>query len=307
MSDTPPGGYGEGAGGGPSPEPRLRALPATTRQGPVAPGGFIVTKEYRRFAEFVAAGRRYRYVGLCHGRPGVGKTISSRYYCGWDQVGAAIEDKGLPVPEPEQFWGRAIFYTPEVVNAPQKIAKELRQWIMEYNILLARALGASTQRNPNFNYELVKRGSSAGYVEAIVVDEANRLKFPSLEQLRDIHDRTGAALILVGMPGLEKHLARYLQLYSRVGFVHEYRPISAEELHFVLEHRWQELGLSFSPNDFTDAEAMAAIARISGGNFRLLHRLFTEIERILEINGLRTVSKEVVETARVGMVIGPMG
>jgi hypothetical protein len=37
----------------------------------------------------------------------------------------------------------------------------------------------------------------------------------------------------------------------------------------------------------------------------LLHRLCTEIQRILQINELQTVTKEVVETARETLVIGP--
>ncbi|MBB1010661.1 ATP-binding protein, partial [Dietzia sp. SLG510A3-3B2-2] len=32
--------------------------------------------------------------------------------------------------------------------------------------------------------------------------------------------------------------SRYPQLYSRVGFAHEYRPLSKDELRFVLERRW---------------------------------------------------------------------
>jgi len=46
--------------------------------------------------------------------------------------------------------------------------------------------------------------------------------------------------------------------------------------------------------------------RITNGNFRLIQRLFTQIERILQINELRTVTKEVVEAARESMVIGPL-
>jgi DNA transposition AAA+ family ATPase len=111
-------------------------------------------------------------------------------------------------------------------------------------------------------------------------------------------------MVLIGMPGIEKRLSRYAQLYSRVGFVHHFKPLSAEEMRFIIEHKWQQLGLSLDIEDFTDAEAIAAVIRITGGNFRLIQRLFSQIERILEINELRTVTKEVVETARESLVIG---
>lgn len=50
----------------------------------------------------------------------------------------------------------------------------------------------------------------------------------------------------------------YLQLYSRVGFVHHYRPLSADEQAFVLATHWPQLDLG-DHTDFTTAEAVAAI------------------------------------------------
>ena len=41
-----------------------------------------------------------------------------------------------------------------------------------------------------------------------------------------------------------------------------------------------------------------------GGNFRLVNRLFAQIKRILEINNLTTITREVIETARESLVIG---
>ena len=64
------------------------------------------------------------------------------------------------------------------------------------------------------------------------------------------------------------------------------------------------MGLAFAPDNITDAEALAAIARVTGGNFRLVQRLFSQIERVLEINQLRMISQEDVEAAS-GLVIGP--
>jgi hypothetical protein len=47
------------------------------------------------------------------------------------------------------------------------------------------------------------------------------------------------------------------------------------------------------------------LIRMSGGNFRLLTRLLTQIERVLGVNDLHLVSNAVVEAARDSLVIGP--
>lgn len=139
-------------------------------------------------------------------------------------------------------------------------------------------------------------------VELVIVDEADRLRPSGLEQMRDFYDRRKVALILIGMPGIEKRLARYPKLYSRVGFVHQFRPLVAKELQVILEHKWRQLGLEF--NLESDVEATAAIARTTGGNFRLIERIFAQIERILEITALSAIASDVVQAARESLVIG---
>ncbi|QCR70398.1 ATP-binding protein (plasmid) [Mycobacterium avium subsp. hominissuis] len=92
------------------------------------------------------------------------------------------------------------------------------------------------------------------------------------------------------MPGIERRLARYPQLYSRVGFLHHYQPLSSDEQTFVLSRQWPDLGLD-NPEDFTTREARAAIIRITSGNFRLTTRLMAQIHRIMDINQLNTVEE----------------
>jgi beta-lactamase regulating signal transducer with metallopeptidase domain len=51
-------------------------------------------------------------------------------------------------------------------------------------------------------------------------------------------------------------------------------------------------------------EVIASLIRMTGGNFRLLTRLLTQIERVLSLNDLHLVSNAVVEAARDSLLIG---
>jgi DNA transposition AAA+ family ATPase len=302
---------------------------------------FVETREYRRFHEFCDACRRYRYIGLCYGAPGVGKTLSARHYASWD----LIEDH-KPYSEQASSGLRRIagsdvaFYTPRVVNSPGQIEQDIDRLRGRLRGLLMEDLSerqeADTReaiaREEEARTEFVRRRGRAherfsdllksnpsvveiarGYARhrqeikdpttLIVVDEADRLKMAGLEQLRSIFDGGGVGLVLIGMPGLERRLARYAQLYSRIGFVHEFRPLRSPEVRTLLAG-WRPPGVALPADLLADAEAVATIIRIIGGNFRLLDRLLTQVARVLALNGLEEMTREVVEAAREVLVIG---
>jgi len=262
---------------------------------------FIVTKEHRRFIEFCDACRRYRYVGLCFGTPGVGKTVSARTYANQNLLEHLLADSpmlDLPnVPEVRQC--TTVFYTPAVVHSPRRLEEDIIARRKELNDLHYWTL-AGIEGRVRHHLPL----GTPDVAELLIVDEADRLKAIGLEHMRHIYDCGQFGLVLIGMPGIEKRLSRYPQLYSRVGFVHHFKPLGKEEVQFVLQHKWQQLGLTLDLSDFTDAESVAAIIRITNGNFRLLQRLLSQVERVLQINELRYITKEVVEAARELLIIG---
>src|SRR5262249_29220297 len=77
--------------------------------------------------EFCDACRRYRYIGLCHGPPGVGKTLSARHYAKWDVVSRYQRDTpSCDVTLEEVRGSDVVFYTPPVVvTSPGRIPNEI--------------------------------------------------------------------------------------------------------------------------------------------------------------------------------------
>ena len=249
-------------------------------------GTFIVTREHRRFTEFADAVRKYRYIGVCHGTAGVGKTLSARRYARWDMASSLINDRGPREASDAKIYAelthsRTVFYTPTVGSTLRELRHDLPLLLTRANICIEQHIHPENTAISRCRPQ---------YVELLIVDEAKRLSMTALDYLRDLFDRDSISLILIGMPGIDKRLSRYPQLFSRVGFVHTYRPLQNEELTFVLTRRWHQLGLELDDADFTDAQAVATIVRITAGNFRLLNRLFVQIGRILRLNGLNAIT-----------------
>ncbi|MDQ2713212.1 MAG: AAA family ATPase, partial [Acidobacteriota bacterium] len=208
----------------------------------------VETIQHRRFTEFCDACRRYRYIGLCYGPPGVGKTLSARSYSRWDKVKQSDRWGSGPTECPMLD---TVFYTPDVVNIPGSISSGIRHFRDTLRDLARRPLRLekeeqldSIQRRdedhqatlltthdwlsepfpelqPSYG-EVAKKYSLRDMAISdpttlIIIDEADRLRMASLEQVRAIFDAAEIGVILIGMPGLEKRLARYPQFYSRIG------------------------------------------------------------------------------------------
>ena len=261
---------------------------------------FVITKEYKRFQEFCNACRKEKYIGLCYGPAGVGKSLSAEYFAKWSHIS---KDIGIRLPyilrnKPSINMKNlsTIVYTPEIHNGPTQIKKDIKEIIQSFNFLKEKSIYG--------NNEVPYEARFKSYVDLIIIDEADRLRSSAIEQIRDIYDKENITVILIGMPGIEKNLIRFPQLYSRIGFSHNFQPLSQEEIVFIIQKQLQKLHLNINPDDFTDKEAISAVVRVTKGNFRLINRLLKQVVRIMKINSLSSISSEVVEAARECLVIG---
>lgn len=284
---------------------------------------FVETTEYRRFAEFCDACSEHQWIGVCHGAPGVGKTLSARHYAHWDALLPWLHPRHA-IQEPDLPPCHVAFFTASAVmaNAPARIDRaidelreslaRLRQRAMERPAYTAASVQSrdmsGTSRDAD-GVPVIWRSAGGQLaithpISLLIVDEVDLLKMPAVEQLRAIYDRGGIGMVLIGMPGLEKRLARYPQLFSRIGWVHEFRPLTNADVRQLLADGWLPAGVSLPAESLDDEDAVAMLIRITQGKFRLLHRLLTQIHRVLEVNGLDRVTVPVVEAARESLVIG---
>ena len=182
-----------------------------------------------------------------------------------------------------------IFYTVTVSNTPKSIDQGLGVNLTKLGYARMTIVVGSSD---DIDHEAARTACPL-----VIVDEADRLTIKSLEHLRDMADRRGFGLILMGMPGLEKRLARYAQLYSRIGFVHEFKPLTETEMRFLLATHVGNFGISFDPAQLDAIEAQAAVIRITRGNFRLMERLFAQMRRIITLNRIDAITPDIVQAA----------
>lgn len=228
----------------------------------------------RLMCETVMAAPRYSRLGQITGDPGTGKT-SATYWLA-EKLGAIRIEAWAGMKEKTCLQ--------ELAHAFTKAG---------YPIDESGTSNTLIQR-------LIRRGAEG---KLIIVDEANHLRWPTLEMLRSISDIGGAPLVIAGTDLLAK---KFTHLQIRV-FLEQFRqrvgtkkvvmqPVqdAGEMAAYVLAPRF---------GGVTQKSANAFLKK-TGGNWRFAVALADACERLMSNEDIEKLDERVVETAAAWMAGG---
>ena len=121
--------------------------------------------------------------------------------------------------------------------------------------------------------------------QTLIIDEADRLNVKRIEDLRDIHDQSGAPIVLIGEAGLHPLLSSRRRIWSRVTQEVTFGEVSEMD---ILNYAARAAGLKMAP------DAAKIIKKKSGGDFRLVHNLMLKVDQAARVAQAQVVTAEMV-------------
>lgn len=119
----------------------------------------------------------------------------------------------------------------------------------------------------------------------IFIDEADRLHIGRIEDLRDIHEMTGAPIILIGEEGIFGLLSERRRIWSRVVEEVEFGPIKSSE---VAMYAMQAADLNIP------ADLCKKLAQKAEGDFRLVRNMTILLEKTAKAAETNDVDKDML-------------
>jgi len=121
----------------------------------------------------------------------------------------------------------------------------------------------------------------------IVIDEIDFLlnNASAIEVVRDLHDKIGAPIVLVGMGLAEQKLKRHKHIYDRLLGVLKFTTFSKNDVEKIIKE--------LSEVEFTD-EAVEFVAS-KFNQFRQLVKLINKVENVAKMNNLNLINLEILQ------------
>lgn len=117
----------------------------------------------------------------------------------------------------------------------------------------------------------------------IIIDEIDYLiEKKTIETLRDLHDRTGCPLVLVGMEQVDKKLSRYPHLVDRIYKKFKFEPYDTNDIKKILS----ELSEIHITNDGLEYLATRS------NQFRQIVKLINRVEKLAKTNQITEINEQ---------------
>ncbi len=192
--------------------------------------------------------------------------------------------------KPQQEVGRPPIVPVVYIQPPQKCgSKELFKEIIEY--LKFRATKGTVSDFRGRAMEVLK----GCRVEMLIIDEADRLKPETFAEVRDVYDKLGIAVALVGTDRLEAVIKRDEQVYNRFRACHRFGKLSGKEFQDTVQV-WEDKVLKLPlPSNLISKDMLRILFSATEGYIGRLDEILREAAIRSLSSGFKKIDKAVLQ------------
>ena len=123
--------------------------------------------------------------------------------------------------------------------------------------------------------------------KTIIIDEVDYLINSNvIEILRDLHDRSGCPMVLVGMANIDKKLSKYPHLKDRIYKAYRFESYDPQDIKQIISE------LSEIPISLDGLEYLAT----RHNQFRQIVKLINKIEKLAKTNEIKELNEEILRS-----------
>ena len=146
---------------------------------------------------------------------------------------------------------------------------------------IVEELGEEAYWHLQDNFELIENILKEN-PRVVIVDEIDYLiEKSSIETLRDLHDKTGCPIVLVGMGTADKKIARYPHLMDRIYKILKFEKFNSEDI--------KEILIELTDLKIKD-DAIEYLATRTN-QFRQLVKLINKVEKLMKTNQIQELDE----------------
>ena len=150
---------------------------------------------------------------------------------------------------------------------------------------IAEELGEVPFWHSQETFNLIEQNLKAN-PKIIIVDEIDYLiEKSTVETLRDLHDRTGSPIVLVGMGMADKKISRYKHLEDRIFEKLKFEHFNQQDISEIISQL----------SDINFSEGAIEYLSIQSNQFRQIIKLINKVEKLAKTNNIKEIDEYILK------------